>query len=139
MKIDTSKRVTLVFMMTCILILSFTSKSEAISLSELYSKEKLKNMLVPRAQWHPFPKAYEREAWTAISANIRQTFIQLGEESLKKEVPSLPATVYLEYKRIGNRSHYQNIWYERREMLHSLVLAECMEAKGRFLDAIAGG
>ena len=137
MKIDTSTRATLVLMMTGIVILSFTSKSKAISLSELYSKEKLENMLIPRTEWHPFPKAYEREAWTAIPANIRQTFIRLGEESLDKQVPSLPATIYLEYERIGNRNHYQNIWYERRSMLHRLVLGECMEAKGRFLDAIA--
>jgi len=137
MKSDTSKQVTLVLMTACIAILGLTSNGKAISLSEIHSKKRLGNMLIPRTKWHPFPKAHEREAWTAIPANIRQTFIHLGEESVGQPVPSLPATVYLEYQRIGNRSHYQNIWYERREMLHSLILAECMEAKGRFLDAIA--
>lgn len=136
MRFNTSKRFTPVLTIACIAIVSFASISKGISLSELYPKEKLGNVLIPRTQWHPFPKAHEREAWTAIPENIRQTFIHLGEESLDKQVPSLPATVYLEYERIGNRSHYQNIWYERREMLHRLVLAECMEAKGRFLDAI---
>ena len=94
-------------------------------------------MLIPRTEWHPFPKAHEREAWTAIPVKLRQSSILLGEGYLKKPIPHLPATVYLEFKRIGNRSRYQSIWRERREMLHGLVLAECMEGKGRFLDAIA--
>ena len=137
MKFNTTQQATFALMTICIAILSLPSNSKGISLSELHSKEELGNMLVPRTQWHPFPKAHEREAWTSIPMNVRQAFIKLGEESLSKEVPSLPATVYLEFERIGNRSHYQDIWYERREMLHTLVLAECMEAKGRFLDAIA--
>jgi len=134
MKFDISKRTVLI--LTYIVVSSITLNTKAISLSELYPKEKLGNMLIPRTEWHPFPKAHERKAWTAIQADLRQTFILLGEEFLDKSIPSLPATVYLEFKRIGNRSHYQNIWYERREMLHGLVLAECMEGKGRFLDAM---
>jgi hypothetical protein len=137
MTFNTLKQVIFILSMVCITVLSFPSKSKGISLSEIHSKEELGNMLVPRTQWHPFPKAHEREAWTAIPENIRQSFIKLGEESMNKQVPSLPATVYLEYERIGNRSHYQDIWYERREMLHTLALAECMEAKGRFLDPLA--
>ena len=137
MKLHFSKRVVLVLTIASIAILSFNSNSKALSLGKLYSKEKLGIMLMQRSQWHPFPKVHERKAWDAIPAKTRQTFIHLGEESLKKEVPFLPATLYLEYERIGNRNHYQNIWYERRSMLHRLVLAECTEAKGRFLDAIA--
>jgi hypothetical protein len=137
MKFDTSKLVFYLFAIICFAISSSVSNGENISLSELYSKEDIRKILIPQAQWRPFPKANERQAWTSLPRNIRQNFINLGNEYLDKEVPHLPATVYLEYKRIGNRSNYQNIWYERRKMLHCLVLAECMEAKGRFLDAIA--
>jgi hypothetical protein len=137
MKSDISNRAILVLLIVCIVFLRFASNSKGLSPSELHPKESLRNILVPRTQWHPFPKAHERKAWTAIREDVRQIFTQFGEESLDKPIPSLPATVYLEYKRIGNRNNYQSIWYERRQMLHSLVLAECMEAKGRFLDAIA--
>ncbi len=108
-----------------------------ISLSKLYSPEELKKILIPRIDWRPFPKAKERAAWTTIPEKVRHTFIDLGEEYLDKDVPNLPATLYLEYKRIGNRSNYQDIWHERRKMLHCMVLAECMEGRGRFLDSIA--
>ncbi len=111
--------------------------SENVSLSELYPKEKLGNILTPRGQWRPFAGAKDRAPWVSITEPIRHKFISLGEEYLGKDVPSLPATLYLEYRRIGNRSNYQNVWHKRRKMLHCLVLAECMEGKGRFLDSIA--
>ncbi len=110
---------------------------ENISLGELYPKAKLRSILVPRVEWQPFAKAKDRAAWTAIPESIRRKFIALAEEFQGKDVPSLPASLYLEYRRIGNRSNYQDVWLKRRKMLHWLVLAECMEAKGRFLDPIA--
>jgi len=108
-----------------------------VSLGKLYPREDLEQILISRTKWRPFPKANERAAWLAVSEKVRNTFINLGEEYLGKNVPNLPATIYLEYKRIGNRSNYQGIWLERRRMLHCLVLAECFEGKGRFRDAIS--
>lgn len=137
MKSEISTRTVLVLTIAAIVVSISTSNTKAISLSELYPKEKLGSMLIPRTEWHPFPKAHEREAWTAIPEKLQQNLINLGEEYLEKPIPLLPATVYLEFKRVGNRSRYQSIWRERREMLHGLVLAECIEGKGRYLDAIA--
>jgi len=137
MKFYPSKKIALLLAITYLVVLGSASDSKGISLSEPYSKEQLGNMLAPRTQWRPFPKASEREKWASIPENIRRTFINLGNDYLDKPVPSLPATLYLEYQRIGNRSNYQDIWYERRKMLHCLVLAECMEGKQRFLDSIA--
>jgi hypothetical protein len=51
----------------------------------------------------------------------------------------MPATVFLEYARDGNRSHYEAIRNARRGALYALLFAECVEAKGRFLDDIANG
>jgi len=137
MKLYTSNKTTLLLAIICLMVLGTASNSKGISLSKLTSKEEMRNMLVPRTQWQLFFKASEREKWASIPENIRRAFINLGNEYLDKPVPSLPATLYLEYQRIGNRSNYQNIWYQRRKMLHCLVLAECMEGKQRFLDSIA--
>lgn len=120
-----------------LVILTSVSNGKNISLSQIYSQDELGKILIPLTQWRPFPKANEREKWASIPEDIRRAYIDIGNEYLDKPVPSLPATVYLEYKRIGNRSRYQNIWFERRKMLHCLVFAECMEGKGRFLDTIA--
>jgi len=121
----------------CIQALGSVVIGENVSLSESYPKQELQGILIPRTEWRPFARAKDRSAWAAISEPIRDKFITLGEEFLGKDVPSLPATLYLEYRRMGNRSNYQDVWLERRKMLHCLVLAECMERKGRFLDAIA--
>ncbi len=108
-----------------------------ISLSELYPRDKLGRLLIPRAQWRPFAEAKDRPAWTSIAEPIRSRVVNLGNDYLGKDVPNLPASLYLEYRRTGNRSNFQSIWLERRKMLHCLVLAECVEGKGRFLDSIA--
>lgn len=121
----------------CAMALGSIAAGENISLSASYPKEQLRKILIPRKHWRPFPKANDRAAWAAVPKQARETFIGLAGEYLQKDVPNLPATLYLEYKRIGNRSNYQDVWFERRKMLHCLVVAECVEGKGRFLDAIA--
>ena len=128
-----------IFLLT---LFSFTVISNAayqandISLAKSFPQEKLQEILIPTNEWRPFPKASDREAWERIPDEIQQIIIQKAEEVAELEVPVLNASVYLQYKRSGNRSNYQNIWYERRERLHVLVVAECLENKGRFLDPI---
>jgi hypothetical protein len=53
------------------------------------------------------------------------------------DVPGLPATLYLEFRRNGNRSRYQDVWFLRPAMLGGLALAECVQGEGRFLDPLA--
>ena len=125
------------FIIACIQVSGSVAIGKNVSLSELYPKEKLQEILLSPIEWQPFAKAKDRTAWAAIPEPIPRKLTSLGEEYLDKDVPNLPASLYLEYKRIGNRSNYQSIWLERRKMLHCFVLAECMEGKGRFLDAIA--
>ncbi|MGB2863022.1 MAG: heparinase II/III family protein [Sedimentisphaerales bacterium] len=137
MKLKTLTSILILIAIIYPVISTSASDGKNISLSQLYSKEELGEILIRLNQWSPFPKASERDKWASIPENISRAFINLGNEYLDKPVPSLPATLYLEYQRIGNRSNYQNIWYERRKMLHCLVLAECMEGKKRFLDSIA--
>jgi len=137
MKFDTSKAILTLLAIISPAISSSASNNRNISLGQLYSKEELGKILIPPSRWQPFPNASEREKWASIPENIRRAFINLGNEYLDKPIPSLPATLYLEYQRIGNRSNYQDIWYQRRKMLHCLVLAECMEGKQRYLDSIA--
>jgi len=137
MKFDTSKAILILLAIISPAISSSASNNRNISLGQLYSKEELGKILIPPSRWRPFPNASERKKWASIPENIRRAFINLGNEYLDKPIPSLPATLYLEYQRIGNRSNYQDIWYQRRKMLHCLVLAECMEGKQRYLDSIA--
>ncbi len=104
-----------------------------------HTEKTIARMITPRSEWHPFPNASDRSAWTSLPEELRKTYIRRGERSLEFEWPNLPASVYLEYDRNGNRSNYQNIVNRRRRALMSLVLAECMEGEGRFLEQIANG
>jgi hypothetical protein len=100
---------------------------------------KLAEVLAPRERFHPFPTASERAAWEALPADARAALLETGERHLKTPWEVLPATLFLEYRRTGNRSHYQEVYDRRREKLQNLVMAECMEGKGRFADEIANG
>ena len=108
-------------------------------LSGRCTAESLQKALVDRAAWKPFPVAADRGGWTALQAESKDTVIKQGESFLGKAYEPLPATMFLEYARTGNRSHWEGIQFGRRAHLRAAVLAECVEGKGRFLDDIADG
>ncbi|MBN1642140.1 MAG: heparinase II/III family protein [Anaerolineae bacterium] len=104
-----------------------------------YPPETLPALLLPRANWHPFPTIDDREAWAALPDSVRQGYLAGGEAALASEWSLLLATRYLDYARVGNRSRFQDLSFSRRGKLGALVLAECIENQGRFLDEIANG
>ncbi len=108
-------------------------------LGQLYPLENVQKVLVVREQWHPWPKWNERQAWEALPAEVRADLIANGEKYLGYDWPSLPAVLFLGFARNGNRSRYERAHFDRRIALTQLVVAECVEGKGRFLDDIANG
>ncbi len=113
------------------------TETNAISLAAAAPPDALQRILLPVDQWRPFPKLPDRAGWNALPGPVRAQLIRDGEEVRDEPIPPLPATLYLQYKRVGNRSRFEAQHRARRERLHALVLAECAEAKGRFLDPIA--
>jgi hypothetical protein len=118
---------------------AMTGSGSRFKLRELYPQEKVARILTPREQWHPWPKWSERKAWNDLSEQVRKDLIANGEQHLRYDWPALPATLFLEYAREGNRSRYERDHFARRTALTDLVVAECLEGKGRFLDDIANG
>jgi hypothetical protein len=96
-------------------------------------------LLLPRERWKPFPTAAEREPWESLPGDARTALLQAGEQQLAADWPSLPASVFLEFARNGNRSNYERLSSARRDRLRLLVTAECLEGKGRFADQILNG
>jgi len=106
------------------------------------SVQRLRALLLPPDKWQPFPAACNRKAWKSLlSAPLnrarRSYVIREAEKLLHEKWPPLPATLYMEFARTGNRSHYERFYFKRRRDLAVLVLAECFEHRGRFLDQIA--
>lgn len=108
-------------------------------LSGAWSAAHVAATLVPRSHFHPFPTAAEQDSWRALPADARTAALDSGERQLKTPWEVLPATEFLEFRRTGNRSHYESVRDRRRKKLQDLVIAECFEGKGRFIDEIVNG
>lgn len=108
-----------------------------LSLVRTYPLAELSEILIRRDQWRPFPSIEDRERWQALPEAVQTYLVARGEEASKTPWPGLPATLYLGYAREGNRARFEAVYFERRALLQQLVLAECVEARGRFLDAAA--
>lgn len=106
-------------------------------LASLWSGSKLAS--AANGSFHPLPAAHERAGWEALPADARAALTTAGERQLQTDWDVLPASVFLEFARTGNRSHYEAIRNRRRGKLQDLVLAECAEFKGRFVDEIVNG
>lgn len=108
-----------------------------LQLAERYSLSSVRAQLLPTDAWRRYPAASDRQAWEKIPAAVRQTLIARGEERAAEDWEHLKATLILDYARHGDRRSYQDPHFRRRTRLHDIVLAECAEGQGRFLDAIA--
>ena len=103
-------------------------------LTSQWGAEKLAASLLPRDRYLPY-----REGWDQLPDDARVALVAAGEHALKGSWEVLPASVALEFARNGNRSRYEGLRNRRRNRLQELVMAERVEAKGRFIDEIANG
>ncbi len=108
-------------------------------LTALFTADAIHVHLLPYGAWKPYPTSQERDGWNALPEATRAELIANAETRIGAAWPELPATLYMEFKRNGNRSRYEERHFARRTMLVDLVLGECAEGAGRFLDDIANG
>ncbi|MCK4346137.1 MAG: heparinase II/III family protein [Bacteroidales bacterium] len=133
----------LILCLLCIVIFGYFSNAAEEDklnlLSNKYPENHLQKIILPAADWYPFPKASDREGWSGLPAKVRTNHIAQAEKHLNCEWETPKASVFLEYVRNGNRSNYQSVLFNRRSKLAELVLGECMEGKGRFMDDVLNG
>lgn len=108
-------------------------------LNTAIQKADLAKSLVSKADFHPFPRYEERARWEALAPDLRAYFLGYGEAMQGCAWPELPARLYMDFVRNGNRARYEKPYFERRTALFGLVIAECVEGKGRFIDDIITG
>lgn len=100
--------------------------------------EHIESMLKSRAEFHPFPR-YGEAGWQTLPQEAVNSIVGHAECLNEKDWPSLPATLFMQYTKMGNRSHFEKVHFERRGRLRTLVVAECIEHEGRFIDQIING
>jgi len=86
-----------------------------------------------------FQNVTERIFWEGLDSGLKKFLIAEAEKYLGFVWAGVPATSYLEFYRSGNRDVNESIMFKKRTALNSLVIAECVEDKGRFLDDIING
>jgi len=139
MKINRCLKSVFVLMLFILLLNQSMAQPGKISLSESYPLSILQNSIIKQQNYHPFPRSDERTSWNALPENARRLLIERGERYLNYAYPALPATLFLEFARDGNRENFQKPQRERRDALASLLLGECVEGTGRFFDDIVNG
>ena len=128
-----------VMLMICLLsnVLWFPANAESRHLLEdCITYEDLKGAIRLNQNWVDYPAYKDRKAWEErVAPFIREKIIQNGEKALRHEWRPDLASDYLAYKRTGEiRTGRAN-----HMALQSLTLAELVEGKGRFIDAIVDG
>ncbi len=131
----------------CVLLLaalgSFSFKANAYTernmLQKAADETTLKNVLVMKQAWVPYPAYTDRDAWDSLMGPNKQRLIEAGEKLLDYKWQLIPATAYLEYERSGNRKIMEVPYDANRQALNALMLAELAEGKGRFIDQLLNG
>ena len=84
-----------------------------------------------------FPDESERQVWGALSCSER--WLRAGSEVLHSQNarPELPLSLWLDFSRTGNRSHYEAPYFVRRRTLCALTMAELISGTGSLLPAVA--
>lgn len=79
----------------------------------------------------------DRPAWQAVAqASQFKRVVAEAERLMAQPIPEATDELYLDFSRTGNRTRYQRVRSERHGRFPALVLAECIENRGRFVPAI---
>ena len=86
-----------------------------------------------------YPDISHRERWEGLSYHLKKQSIEAGEEALKAPWTQLLISDFTEFSKTGNRLAFEDKYFPRRRKLANLIMAECVENKGRFMDEILDG
>ena len=103
------------------------------------SRQQLLQELAKGAEWVKYPAYSNRPAWESIPQGVRADIIRIGEEALTCDWGVVKASDYMEFTRSGNRNIMEQPQAKRVSALESLILAELVEGRGRFMDALMDG
>ncbi len=101
---------------------------------KLFENESALGKVLPLDQVRLFSDLSIPATVEVLPESVQKELIRQGEKALKQPIPELPASLYREFGRMGNRIRFENPYFERRSLLYSLLYAEAIEKQGRFLD-----
>ncbi|HEX3815222.1 MAG TPA: heparinase II/III family protein [Mycobacteriales bacterium] len=108
-------------------------------LASIFGPDQLARRLPEPGTWRPLPTVANRRFWTGIDASTRDGLLAEAERQRGEPWPELPATLWLDYTRTGNRVHYEDRYFGRRDRLAAAVVAACLTDDPRWHDEVLDG
>ena len=99
---------------------------------ERYEALNIQDLVLPHESFIPF---YDIGGFK-INPDNKDALVTAALPALEKKYESLYASEFMMYARNGNRSVYEDKYFERRNDLTTLAAAEAAEGEGRFVDKI---
>lgn len=137
-----TKRMTVLRLALTLLALCLTmplSAQDSNKLAAICGRDDVRQVLAAMEHFAPVPPASSNFWRDSLPESMRQSYIADGEKVAGQPWTVLPATEFALFKTNGNRTRYEKLYFERRTRLATLVMAEVVEGKGRFLPDIVDG
>ena len=90
-------------------------------------------------KWQVAESVQSINAVQALPDSVKEKLINQADLAFTYNWPSLPASLYLDYKLTGARTNYEGLQGERRKILANLVAGELIENKGKYIPQIVNG
>lgn len=94
------------------------------------------NAILRTENFHPFPTIDERDPWIFLPAQAKSYYASYALSARKRTFPILPARAYMRFLTDGDRSEFEQMYFERRRMLFALVIDECIQNTGENITCI---
>ncbi|REF36644.1 heparinase II/III domain-containing protein [Thermasporomyces composti] len=108
-------------------------------LREILTTEALSNHLPQPGAWRPVPDVNDRAFWTSVEEPTRSALLAHAEEVTRAPWPVQPATLWLDFRRTGNRTRFERGYFARRTRLAAAVLAACLTDEDRWHEEVLDG
>lgn len=107
-------------------------------LASKYAPSQVSSSIIPQNDFRPYPKSAAE--WKKILSQTEiNTLVTKAEELIDYEFPAISGSISMDFERSGDRLRHSGLSFAKRNNLMALVIAEAVEDKGRFTEAIFNG
>lgn len=125
--------------LSCLALIPFTALASAAPKFEPIPQDRIEywSGLLPESPQGVGRPIADRQAWSQLaSSQAFKSAIRTAERLAAEPIPELKDDAFLDFSRTGNRTRGQAVIGARRQRIPALALAECLEARGRFLNSL---
>lgn len=98
-----------------------------------------KNIFANLEKWQEEQKNIVLNAISKLTEKEKTELLSLADKANSYKWPTLPASLYLEYKRNGTRVNYENLQGERQKMISWLVIGTLIKQDDTYLPQLVNG